>query len=210
MNEIQPTFFQWRKKVSGALALDNKRVTLLHTSVDGRVLSIEPEELQTPQPGTYTAKILDSAGNELVVTADHETVAERPVRRAPEDAIIARYERMADDMEAMRKAAEARAHASEAEKLAALELVGGQQKRIFELEQRIFELEARTEPLFDDDTAGLILQVIDQWTGGAELRDTIRQLLDVIEQDPRASERLVRRAPALIAELVRQVQAEEA
>lgn len=208
MNEIQSSFFQWRKKVSGALALDPKRVTLLFTAPTGQVYSIEPEELQTPQPGTYTAKILDNQGVEQEVTSDFEITPERAFRRPPEDALIARYERMADDMEHARQAAEGRARAAEAEKFAALELVGSQQKRIFELEQRIFELESQNESLLDDDTAVLILEAIDRWTGAAELRAQVGQLLAAMEEDPRAAERIVRKVPALIAELVRQVQAD--
>lgn len=203
MIDLQPSFFQWRKKVNGALALDPKRVVLSFTAADGRVYSIEPEELQEPRPGTYTARITDAGGGVQEVSSDFESApAERLFRRPPEDAIIARYERMAEDMERLRRAAEARAQAAEADKFAALELVGGQQKRIFELEQRIFELESQSEPLFDDDTAVLVLQVIDQWTGAAELRAHVTHLLTAIEQDPRAAERIARRAPQLIADLV--------
>ncbi|MEZ4298426.1 MAG: hypothetical protein R3B70_25975 [Polyangiaceae bacterium] len=206
MIEIQPSFFQWRKKVSGALALDPKRVTLLFTAANGRVYSIEPEELQNPQAGTYTAKLVDGNGIEQEVSSDYDIVPDRPVRRSPEDALIARYERMADDMEHARRTAENRAQAAEAEKFAALEMVGEQQKRIFELEQRISELESQQEGLFDDDTAALILEAVDRWTGAAELRGHVSQLLVALEQDPRASERIVRRVPELIAELVRHVQ----
>lgn len=210
MIDMQPSFFQWRKKVNGALALDPKRVTLSFTAADGRVYSIEPEELQEPRPGTYTARILDSSGTLQEVTADFDPApVERLFRRPPEDAIIARYERMAEDMERMRRAAESRAQAAEADKFAALELVGGQQKRIFELEQKIFELESQGEPIFDDDTAALVLQVIDQWTGAAELRAHVTQLLTAIEQDPRAAERIARRAPQLIADLVSHLHGEE-
>lgn len=208
MNPIQSSFFQWRKKVSGALALDPKRVTLLFTAPTGQVYSIEPEELQNPQPGSYTAKLLDSNGGEQEVTADYEVAGDRPVRRAPEDTFIARYERMADDMEHARRAAEGRAQAAEAEKFAALELVASQQKRIFELEQRVFELSSQGEPLFDDDTATLILAAIDHWLGAAALRGQVQQLLGAIEQDPKAAERIVRRVPDLIADLVRQIQAD--
>ena len=208
MIEVQPSFFQWRKKVTGALALDPKRVTLLYTAPNGQAYSIEPEELQNPQAGTYTAKLVDNNGAEQEVTADYEVLAERVVRRPPEDSLIARYERMADDMEHARLAAESRARAAEGEKYAALELVGGQQKRIFELEQRIFELESQNESLLDDDTAVLILELIDRWTGAAELRGQVAQLLIAMEQDPRASERIVRRVPQVIADLVRQVQAD--
>jgi len=208
MNEIQPSFFQWRKKVTGALALDPKRVTLLFTAPNGRVYTIESEELQNPQPGTYTAKFRNDDGIEQEATADYEVLPDRPIRRAPEDALIARYERMADDIEHARRASEARAQAADAEKYAALELVAGQQKRIFELEQRIFELESQNESLLDDDTAVLILEAIDRWTGAAELRGQVAQLLAAMEQDPRAAERIVRRVPHIIADLVRQVQAD--
>lgn len=209
MIDIQPSFFQWRKKVSGALALDPKHVTLLFTAPTGRVYTIEPEELQNPQPGTYTAKMMDGHGNVQEISSDYDVTPDRPVRRAPEDALIARYERMADDMEHARRASEARAQAAEAEKFAAFELVGGQQKRILELEQRIAELESQGEPLFDDDTAVLILEAIDLWTGAAELRGQVQQLILVMEQDPRAAERIVRRVPDLIADLVRHVQTPE-
>jgi hypothetical protein len=141
-----------------------------------------------------------------VVTADYEVIPERPIRRPPEDTMIGRYERMADDMEHARLAAEGRARAAEAEKFAALELVSSQQKRIFELEQRIFELEAQNESLLDDDTAVLILQAIDQWTGAVEMRGQVAQLLEAMEQDPRAAERIIRKVPGVVAELVLAIQ----
>lgn len=209
MMDIQPSFFQWRKKVNAALALDPKHVTMLYTAPNGRVYTIEPEELQNPQAGTYTARMMDGSGSMQEISSDYDLAPDRPARRGPEDALIARYERMADDMEHARRAAESRAQAAEAEKFAAFELVGGQQKRIFELEQRIFELESQSEPLFDDDTAVLILQVIDRWTGAAELREHVGQLLVAMEEDPRAAEKIVRRVPELIAELVRHVQTPE-
>lgn len=208
MMDIQPSFFQWRKKVNGALAIDPTRVTLAYTAPDGRTYSIEQEELQTPQAGTYTAKIAGKDGTVQEVTADYEVIPDRAIRRVPEEGLIGRYERMADDMEHARQQSEARARAAEAEKFAALELVSGQQRRIFELEQRIFELESQSESLLDDDTAMLILEVIDQWSGAAELRAQVAQLLAVMESDPKAAERIVRRAPQLIEELVRQVRAE--
>jgi hypothetical protein len=208
MNDVQPSFFQWRKKVNAALAIDPSRVTLMFTGADGRTLSIEPEELQTPQVGTYTAKVTSAGGTLQEICADFETPQERPLRRSSEDMFFARYERMADDLENARLAAEARARAAESEKLAALETVAAQYRRIQELEHQVEELEQRGEGLLDDDTALLLLEAVDRWTGANELRGQVAELLSAIERDPRVADRIVRRVPELIAALVEAVKAE--
>lgn len=198
---IQPSFFQWRKKVNAALAIDASRVKLVHTDVGGRQTWIDSEELQSPKPGTYTARYTGPDGAPQEISSDFEVASERPIRRPPEDMFLSRYERMADDLEHARLAAEARARAAEAEKLAALETVAAQYRRIQELEHRIHELEQKADGLFDDDTALLILEAIDHWSGATELKGQVRELLTAIEDDPRAAERIVRRVPQVIASL---------
>ncbi|MBK8254954.1 MAG: hypothetical protein IPK82_20140 [Polyangiaceae bacterium] len=204
MSDIQPSFYQWRKKVSAALAIDPARVTLVYTGSDGRKLSIEPEELQTPQPGTYAARYVGGDGQWQEIAADFDLPTERP-RRAPEDAFLARYERMADDLEFARVSAEKRAQAAEAEKLATLELVSSQYRRILELEEEVSALKNHASPFLDNDTLNLVLEAVQQWTGAAQMKGQIALLLRALEEDPKTAEKLLRRVPEILSSLVQAV-----
>jgi hypothetical protein len=195
MNAIQPSFFQWRKKISAALAMDASRVHLSFTAPNGRSYSIEPEELQTPQPGTYTAKVSNGNGGEQEISADFEVNPERPLRRSPEDAFISRYERMADDLEHARQVSENRARAAEAEKLAALDTVTAQQRRIHELELQVEELKQQNEGMLDNESVSMLVELVNMWTGTADLREVLGSLLRAIEEDPLVMERVVKRVP---------------
>src|SRR5262249_36996556 len=152
-------------KIGAALAMDATRVHLAYTAPDGQTYSIEPEELQSPQPGTYTAKMKDGNGVEQEIAASFAVTPDRPMRRSPEESFIARYERMADDLEHARQVSENRARTAEAEKMAALDNVAALQRRVHELDLQVEELKRHNESMLDEDTATLVLDVVNMWTG---------------------------------------------
>lgn len=198
------SFVGWRQKVQATLnmGVGEDRLRFYYKSPEGEEEQIHHSELNAPKSGLYTCVFVRPDGNEEESSARYQAPIERPVRR-PEDFVQRKYETLIEDIDQSRARAEARVRELEAERAHDKQAMDDLERRLRSAEARVqeLELELQNSDLLDDETATLILQAVEMWTGAGETRDRVLALLDGIQREPKLAERLLKAVPDLVSDV---------